>query len=154
MLSDNIAEQSDAQSGIAATPASVYLARKAGRDAAEAAEAARLTAIARGFPGVYGTYKGNGSESSGVNLSFANGMPKVLFIMLQTSSITKHEATFAVIFPHANIGFSVYDPQDNGGNFQDLIITTVGNTLNIKHATSPANGMNLNGRIYIYGGPM
>lgn len=154
LLSDNIDEESDAQRGIAATPASVYLARKAGSDAADAAETARLTAIARGFPGVYGTYKGNGSESSGVNLSFANGMPKVLFIMLQSSSIQNHEATFAVIFPHANIGFSVYDPQDNGGNFQDLIITTVGNTLNIKHASSPANGMNRSGRIYIYGGSM
>ena len=154
MLSDDIDEQCDARYGRAATPASVYWAHKAGLDAADAAESARLTAIARGFPGVYGTYKGNGSASSGVNLSFANGMPKVLFIMLQSSSIKNIEATFAVIFPHANIGFSVYNPQNNGGNFQDLIITTVGNTLNIKHAASPANGMNLSGRVYIYGGPM
>lgn len=149
LLSDDIDEQCDAQYGRAATPASVYWARKAGLDAAAAAETARLTAIARGFPAAYGNYTGTGSVSNGVTLSFEYGVPKFIYIICHRASIRDVSTSIGVILPRSAFGYSFF-PGSSGNSHENLTVTTGNASVTFKHASSSANGLNVQGFTYRY----
>ena len=149
-LSSNVTSDSGENDGIAATPEAVHIVSAKAQAALTAANSAIASLSLRGFPAVYGTYRGNGSIENGVTLTFSYGVPKVIFIILNTSSIRSIEQTIGVIFPQARIGFSVYNPSNNGGSYHDLIVTAGSNIVKFSHASSTANGMNWDGHTYSY----
>lgn len=155
-LSNSTVSESGVNDGIAATPAAVHSVKQAAQSAQHAAEQAQEEALLRGYPTEYGTYTGNGSRDR--TLTFTRGVPKLLLLFLHpaTGSTTADEIAVAFILPRAGMGFTVYNPRNNGGDYVKLEVTTSGNSVKFSardynyYTGSPQYGMNLNGRSYSY----